>query len=230
MKDLNKILNEKIKGMILELLMKRDLSFSEILKQIKLRDHGQLNYHLKSLINEGLIMKKEEKYSKTPLGERMGVYINQFQSKEMYPISVVCAIIKNENDEILLMRRAKSPQKGKWSFPGGKVALGENLSEAAEREVLEETGIKLKFEKVAGFFPSIVYNNNELSFHANLIPVLMKKISQDKKIIIDQNEHDSFKFFKREELGEVDLIANNKYILERVEDKGFCFEELIFKE
>ena len=34
--------------------------------------------------------------TKTLLGERMGVYINQFQSKEMYPISVVCAIVKNE--------------------------------------------------------------------------------------------------------------------------------------
>src|SRR3989344_2666951 len=157
MRNINKILNERIKGVILEKLMKKELSFSQLLKETNLRDHGQLNYHLKTMISEGLIEKKEEKYTKTLLGERMGVYINQFQSKEMYPISVVCAIVKNEKGEILFLKRAKSPQKGKWGFPGGKVALGEKIKETAEREVKEETGMHAKFEKVVGFFPSLVY-------------------------------------------------------------------------
>src|SRR3989344_5418606 len=111
MRNINKILNERIKGVILEKLMKKELSFSELLKATNLKDHGQLNYHLKTMISTGLIEKKEQKYAKTSLGERMGVYINQFQSKEMYPLSVVCAIIKNKKDEILLLKRAKSPQK-----------------------------------------------------------------------------------------------------------------------
>jgi ADP-ribose pyrophosphatase YjhB (NUDIX family) len=43
--------------------------------------------------------------------------------------------------EVLLVRRGRAPLAGSWSFPGGGVALGERLEEAARREVLEETGI-----------------------------------------------------------------------------------------
>ncbi len=46
-----------------------------------------------------------------------------------------------QNGSILLVRRAKPPLAGFWSLPGGKIESGENTTEAACREVLEETGI-----------------------------------------------------------------------------------------
>src|SRR3989344_3052861 len=230
MKNINKILNERIKGVILEKLMKKELSFSEILKETELRDHGQLNYHLRTMLDEALVEKKNEKYSKTPLGERMGVYIKQFQSIEMYLLSVVCAIVKNEKGEILMLKRAKSPQKGKWSFPGGKIALGETIKQTAERELFEETGVKARFDSVLCLFPSLVYNGNELSFHANIIPVMMERISSKDKIILDFREHDDFKFIDMEDVNKYSLIANNLNILNKIKEKSFCFEEIIFKE
>lgn len=46
-------------------------------------------------------------------------------------------------NEILLVRRSQSGSRpGDWEIPGGKVELGENLEDAAIREVFEETGIK----------------------------------------------------------------------------------------
>lgn len=51
---------------------------------------------------------------------------------------VVRAIIMKGESEVLLVKRAKSPQKGKWALPGGKVEFGENHTEAIKREIREE--------------------------------------------------------------------------------------------
>lgn len=58
------------------------------------------------------------------------------------PIVGVGAIVL-AGDKILLVKRGNPPAKGIWSLPGGVVELGERLSEAVAREVMEETGIKI---------------------------------------------------------------------------------------
>lgn len=45
---------------------------------------------------------------------------------------------------VLLVRRGRPPGQGLWSIPGGSVRLGETLQQAAEREVLEETGVAIR--------------------------------------------------------------------------------------
>ncbi|HUG61822.1 MAG TPA: NUDIX domain-containing protein [Methylomirabilota bacterium] len=42
---------------------------------------------------------------------------------------------------ILLIRRARPPMDGLWTFPGGHVDPGEAVAEAARREAMEETGL-----------------------------------------------------------------------------------------
>jgi 8-oxo-dGTP diphosphatase len=42
---------------------------------------------------------------------------------------------------LLLVQRAQPPQAGRWTIPGGRVEAGESLTEAVEREMLEETGL-----------------------------------------------------------------------------------------
>ena len=59
------------------------------------------------------------------------------------PRVAVGAIVFN-NDNILLVRRGQAPAMDLWAIPGGSVEIGESLQEAAEREILEETGVTIK--------------------------------------------------------------------------------------
>ena len=45
--------------------------------------------------------------------------------------------------EVLLVERSGDPSGGLWSFPGGHLEWGENLEDAARREVFEETGLRV---------------------------------------------------------------------------------------
>ena len=44
--------------------------------------------------------------------------------------------------KVLLVRRARSPAKGFYSLPGGRVEFGESLHTALHREVDEETALE----------------------------------------------------------------------------------------
>jgi 8-oxo-dGTP diphosphatase len=46
--------------------------------------------------------------------------------------------------KVLLVERGRAPGKGLWAIPGGSVELGESLQAAAEREILEETGVVIR--------------------------------------------------------------------------------------
>jgi ADP-ribose pyrophosphatase YjhB (NUDIX family) len=54
--------------------------------------------------------------------------------------------VVHKGGRVLLVKRAFPPNKGRWAFPGGLVELGESASDAAKREILEETGLKVKVE------------------------------------------------------------------------------------
>ena len=49
------------------------------------------------------------------------------------------------------MRRARSPAKGFYSLPGGRVEFGETLHAALHREVAEETALKIEIAGLAAW-------------------------------------------------------------------------------
>lgn len=57
-----------------------------------------------------------------------------------------CGAIIHE-DRILMVRHVEDDGREYWTLPGGGIEKGETPAEAAEREVLEETGLRLTAER-----------------------------------------------------------------------------------
>ncbi|RTM12859.1 MAG: NUDIX domain-containing protein [Bradyrhizobiaceae bacterium] len=64
-------------------------------------------------------------------------------------LAVSAAIFRD--GKVLLTRRARSPAKGFYSLPGGRVEFGESLHQALAREVDEETGLDIAIVGLAGW-------------------------------------------------------------------------------
>ena len=64
-------------------------------------------------------------------------------------LAVSAAIFRD--GKVLLVRRARSPAKGFYSLPGGRVEFGESLHQALAREVEEETGLTIEIIGLAGW-------------------------------------------------------------------------------
>jgi 8-oxo-dGTP diphosphatase len=64
-------------------------------------------------------------------------------------LAVSAAIFRD--GKVLLVRRARSPSKGVYSLPGGRVEFGETLHAAVHREVAEETSLKIEIVDLAGW-------------------------------------------------------------------------------
>jgi 8-oxo-dGTP diphosphatase len=72
--------------------------------------------------------------------------LNQPSTSGRYPAAprpAVGAVVFKDH-AVLLVQRGKPPALGMWAIPGGSVRLGETLQAAAEREILEETGIVIR--------------------------------------------------------------------------------------
>jgi len=54
---------------------------------------------------------------------------------------IVAAVLINEHGDVLMMQEAKSSCAGQWYLPAGRMEPGEEVTEAAIREVKEETGL-----------------------------------------------------------------------------------------
>ena len=52
------------------------------------------------------------------------------------------ALIDDDKRVLIAQRPANKPMAGFWEFPGGKIEPGETPIQAAERELLEETGLQ----------------------------------------------------------------------------------------
>ncbi len=67
------------------------------------------------------------------------------------PKLVACAIVEIKG-KIVLVKRAMSPERGKWVIPGGYVDRGEEVETAAVRETKEECGIDIRLNKLLGVY------------------------------------------------------------------------------
>jgi mutator protein MutT len=65
-----------------------------------------------------------------------------------YPEPVVGVFVRNDSDNILLVRSPKWSGGTVWTVPGGHIEMGETIAQAAVREAREEVGLDITFDRV----------------------------------------------------------------------------------
>jgi len=95
-------------------------------------------------------------------------------------VGVGALVVKD--DRVLMIKRGKAPSKGMWSIPGGHVELGETLQEAAQREVLEETGITVKAGKPVYVFDMVSKDDSgRVKYHYIIVDVTAEYVTGEVK-------------------------------------------------
>ena len=95
-------------------------------------------------------------------------------SGNMYPDAPRPAVgaIVFKDDAVLLVQRANPPAKGMWAIPGGSIRLGESLQAAAEREIMEETGVVIQAGDPVFVFDTIHRDGQgEIQYHYVIVDV-----------------------------------------------------------
>jgi len=78
-----------------------------------------------------------------------------------------------DRGRVLLVKRGRPPAAGKWSLPGGLVELAETTAEAAQREVEEECGIRVRIVDVAGVVDRVIRDDaGRVRYHWVLVDYL----------------------------------------------------------
>ncbi len=79
-----------------------------------------------------------------------------------HQIAAAGLVVNDQNELLVIVERTHAKTRPNYfKLPGGLVDPGEKISEAAEREVFEETGIRAKFEKLTTFRHWIDYRPNK---------------------------------------------------------------------
>jgi len=64
------------------------------------------------------------------------------------PVPIAVAVVMDGGRVLIGPRAPGKPLAGLWEFPGGKAAPGESVQAAAERECMEETGLRVRVVRV----------------------------------------------------------------------------------
>ena len=123
------------------------------------------------------------------------------------------AVIFDETrKKVLLTRRADN---GLWCVPGGAMESGESVSETCEREVLEETGLKVRAMRLVG-----VYSNpDELVIYPDGTKVQIVALGFEAEVISGElslsDETTGFGYFSFDEIETMEFSGNHK---QRIDD------------
>lgn len=136
--------------------------------------------------------------------------------------AVTAFVVKNE--KFLLGRRLGSHGSGTWALPGGKIDFGENWFNAAQREVLEETGLLTDKFELHGLTNDVFLDDKK---HFVNVIISCKVTDDSEPRIIEKDKCDSWEWISCEDVkdNEIEnrpLFLSLKNVLKVVDIKKIC--------
>lgn len=121
-------------------------------------------------------------------------------------------IFDEKREKVLLTQRMDN---GRWCLPGGHMESGESAAETCEREVLEETGLKVRAVRLLGVYSNpdqlVIYKDDNKAFFV----VLNFEAQVLEGTLGLSDETTAFGWFSLAEMETMPIHANHKL---RVED------------
>jgi phosphoglycolate phosphatase-like HAD superfamily hydrolase/8-oxo-dGTP pyrophosphatase MutT (NUDIX family) len=127
------------------------------------------------------------------------------------PVATVGALIFNAAGEVLMIQTHKWSHK--WGIPGGKIKPNERSEEALRREVLEETGLKLRdvrFEMVQDCIePPEFYKK------AHFLLLNYSATAEGTSVVLN-DEAEDYRWISPDEAAKLDLNGPTRVLLDHV--------------
>lgn len=121
-------------------------------------------------------------------------------------------LFDEKRERVLLTQRTDN---GRWCVPGGAMEAGESAAEACEREVWEETGLKVRVTRLIGVYSNpdqlVIYPDGNKAFFV-VLSFEVEKISGELGL---SNETTAFGYYTLEEMESMPMHGEHKA---RVED------------
>jgi 8-oxo-dGTP diphosphatase len=124
-------------------------------------------------------------------------------------LNVTCAIIRNEEDEILVVQRGEATDHPlKWEFPGGKMTPDETEEECIVREIKEELSMEIV---ILGRLEEVKHDYGHKKIR--LIPFICDTLDE----IPFLSEHAAYKWLEEKDLltpdySEADIFVAREYL------------------
>lgn len=98
------------------------------------------------------------------------------------PIACIDVVIACDN-KFLLVKRVQDPLSGQYWLPGGRLFIGERISEAVSRIVFKELGVALSNDQDMRFLgvTNMIFSESSWGTHIYHTPATIIKISLDAK-------------------------------------------------
>ena len=118
--------------------------------------------------------------------------------------NVVAAIIK-KNNQFLIVQRNKNKHLGlKWEFPGGKVQESETFEKALLREINEELNITIIIHKKIA---EEKYKDDKIDI------VLHYYLCSHKSGVMELSEHEAFSWVEKKDFFKYDFVEGDGKII-----------------
>ena len=132
----------------------------------------------------------------------------------------VGALIFDEQQRVLLVKRGGEPLKGWWSLPGGVLETGETLAEGVAREVLEETGLVVEPVQTVEIFERIMRDGEgRPEYHYVLVDYICRAISG---VLAPADDVSGAQWVSKQDLFRIHLTEGTLAVIEKAYSILLC--------